>query len=183
MNKADQLRAESLKHTQKSGNKLVEIVDKIVSKAETECELSAMQGKRKIVGFVDLFKDTYDGGGVFLNWESPERLLMYIGTSQERAAARKERVEHFHGMDTLIPHWSSTLCERKGLVHDLCLQDVEWVAKSVEQKLQSEGLRAVVEIVKFPDLEHTSFSSISGLTIKIRELPSTYYNIKVSVSW
>ena len=183
MSFADRLRTESLKHSaQNSENKLTGIVDVMVSKTKSECSIAAGQGRRGIVGFVNRIVDTYEGG-TYYEWEKPDRLLMYIGTPKERAAARKKQEKYFANGFTLLHHWKSWPCERKGLVHDLCLQDVEWVAKSVSQNLQSEGLRAVVEIVKFPDLEYTSHSSVWGETTRIRELSSTYYNLKVSVNW
>lgn len=182
MSFADQLRVESSKSIQKSEINLNAIVKNMFYAAKNECSRAASQGERSIVGFVECTANPSEVGS-FCHWEKPEHLLMYIGTPQERAAARKKNQTYYGNGETLLPHWRSEPCRRKGMVHNLSLQDVEWVANSVEQMLRSEGLTVITEIVEFPDLERASHSSLLGENIKTRELPSKYYNIKISVSW
>ncbi len=174
MNYADQLN--SMVRIDEHQAKLDGIATVCISIVKSACSSKARDGGHSISGFVD---NDYDGK----IWVGAEGCTASYGPPAERRLAQKRSLRKtfskFH--DFSLPR--SKICERHGLVHNLNSDEIAYIIKKIESYLTADGLTVSVQVVAFHDLKYHTYTAFNTVRDYVTELPSTYPNILISVSW
>ena len=183
MSFADDLRSRSAFNQSRDMNKenLDSIVQLIVSIVTSNCHEASERGLYCIEGFVE--PDSYERTSTWLRPVSD--YAMFFGSPELRRKAQKmQNVYHIHGArDITQPH--KRTMKRKGMLCDLNDADAQYVADSVRAQLVGLGLTVRNSLVRFPDITETHIGGdlISREFTFFKELPTTYPNLLISVSW
>ena len=178
MNFADELNSiANIDPNQVKLAKLDETAKNIIYTVKSACSSKARERGHSISGFVDT---DYDGTAI---WVDAGGYPASYGSPAERRRAQKRTKTPFYKKFECLTLPKSKTAARHGIVHHLNSDEVAYIIKKIESSLTADGLTVSAQEVTFHDLKLHMYAAPYVIRESVTELPSTYPNILISVSW
>ena len=179
MNFADELNSiANIDPNQVKLAKLDETAKHIIYTVKSACSSKARERGHSISGFVDT---DYDGTAI---WVDAGGYPASYGSPAERRRAQKKGTKTSSCTKCQYAEWpKSKTAGRHGIVHHLNSDEIAYIIRKIESSLTADGLTVSAREVAFHDLTLHTYAGVFIARESVSELPSTYPNILISVSW